>query len=178
MACNNSAVIDVLVENKEIPSFIRDSKDFDHSSVSSLDSTFVSGYAPFSPQPSLGLNFQPASLDSFNSLQEKISELKIHDDRDLCVTVDNPQKVCDTLETYVAFRVTTKTSRVEFEANEYIVRRRYNDFVWLRQKLTENHPFCIIPVGVAIVFMFCGGHDIRPKEVCPKKAFFINRGAE
>lgn len=48
MACNNnSAVIDVLVENKEIPSFIRDSKDFDHSNASSLDSSsFVSGYAP------------------------------------------------------------------------------------------------------------------------------------
>lgn len=163
MACNNSAVIDVLVENKEIPSFMRDSKDLDHSSVSN---TFVSGYAPFLSQPLLKLHFQPASLDSFNSLQEKISELKIHDQRDLCVSVDNPQKVCDTLETYVAFRVTTKTSRGEFEANEFIVRRRYNDFVWLRQKLTENHPFCIIPVGVAIVLQ--GSRHLPEKSIFHK----------
>lgn len=46
MACNNSAVLDVLVENKEIPSIIRDCKDFEHSSASTMDNSFVSDNAP------------------------------------------------------------------------------------------------------------------------------------
>lgn len=48
MACNNSAVIDVVVENKEIPSLIRDTKDHDNSIASSLDrNSSVSDYASF-----------------------------------------------------------------------------------------------------------------------------------
>lgn len=77
---------------------------------------------------------------------ENLSELNIDDDSDLCVKVDSPQKILDTLETYITFRITTKVARIEFSENEYIVRRRYNDFVWLRQKLVEAHPFCIVPV--------------------------------
>lgn len=65
---------------------------------------------------------------------------------DLCVKIDNPQKHLDTLETYITFRLTTKVARIEFSENEYIVRRRYNDFIWLRQKLIESHPIHIIPV--------------------------------
>lgn len=64
---------------------------------------------------------------------------------DLCVKIDNPQKHLDTLETYITFRITTKVARIEFEDNEYIVRRRYNDFLWLRLKLIDCHPFCIVP---------------------------------
>lgn len=91
---------------------------------------------------------QPPSSKNLNTVQEveNLSELKIEDDSDLSVTVDNPQKVLDTLETYITFRIITKTARMEFAENEYIVRRRYNDFVWLRQKLADAHPFCIIPV--------------------------------
>lgn len=66
---------------------------------------------------------------------------------DLCVKIDNPQKHLETLETYITFRITTKVARIEFSDNEYIVRRRYNDFLWLRQKLIECHPFCIVPVS-------------------------------
>lgn len=39
MASNNSAVLDVLVENKDISSIVKDNKDFDRSSVCS-DSTY------------------------------------------------------------------------------------------------------------------------------------------
>lgn len=70
----------------------------------------------------------------------------MEENSDLCVKIDNPQKHLDTLETYITFRITTKVARIEFTDNEYVVRRRYNDFLWLRQKLIEQHPFCIIPV--------------------------------
>lgn len=41
-----------------------------------------------------------------------------------------------------------KSTRPEFEEGEYVVRRRYNDFIWLRQRLVESYPAHIIPVCV------------------------------
>lgn len=41
--------------------------------------------------------------------------------------------------------------RPEFEEGEYIVRRRYNDFIWLRQKLVEMYPTYIVPVRHFII---------------------------
>ncbi|XP_046614279.1 sorting nexin-30-like [Neodiprion virginianus] len=85
------------------------------------------------------------SIDSFSTLPEQeISDFPI-DSRDLQVKVDNPQKHLETLETFITFRVTTRTSRPEFEETEYVVRRRYNDFIWLRQKLVDTYPTHIIP---------------------------------
>lgn len=77
---------------------------------------------------------------------EILSELNVDENSDLCVKVDNPQKHLDTLETYITFRITTRVARIEFSDNEYVVRRRYNEFAWLRQKLVECHQFCIVPV--------------------------------
>lgn len=96
-------------------------------------------------------------MESFSTIQdvENLAELHIDENSDLCVKVDNPQKVLDTLETYITFRITTKVARIEFPENEYIVRRRYNDFLWLRQKLVESHPFCIIPVMIMYLSFIC-----------------------
>ncbi|XP_012288699.1 sorting nexin-30-like [Orussus abietinus] len=85
------------------------------------------------------------STDSFSTLPEHDSSDLQFDSRDLQIKVDNPQKHLETLETFVTFRVTTKTSRPEFSEREYIVRRRYNDFNWLRQKLVDSYPTHIIP---------------------------------
>ncbi|XP_069934099.1 sorting nexin-7 isoform X3 [Oryctolagus cuniculus] len=38
-----------------------------------------------------------------------------------------------------------KTSRGEFDSSEFEVRRRYQDFLWLKGKLEEAHPTLIIP---------------------------------
>ncbi|KAF4518509.1 hypothetical protein B566_EDAN009709 [Ephemera danica] len=67
------------------------------------------------------------------------------DTRDLQIRVDNPQKHLSTLETYITFRITTRTSRAEFDETEYVVRRRYNDFLWLREKLVHAYPNNLIP---------------------------------
>ncbi|XP_018575051.1 sorting nexin-30-like [Anoplophora glabripennis] len=134
MASNNSAVLDVLVENKEISSILKDTNDFDRSSIcsgSTYDNSLV----------------QSPSIESFSTIHdiENLSELNMDENSDLCVKIDNPQKHLETLETFITFRITTKVARIEFSDNEYVVRRRYNDFLWLRQKLLECHPFCIIP---------------------------------
>ncbi|KAJ8920098.1 hypothetical protein NQ315_011753 [Exocentrus adspersus] len=131
---NSSAVIDVLVENKEISSILRDNQQFDHSSIcsgSTYDNSLV----------------QSPSIESFSTIHdiENLSELNMDENSDLCVKIDNPQKHLETLETFITFRITTRVARIEFTENEYVVRRRYNDFLWLRQKLVECHPFCIVP---------------------------------
>lgn len=41
-----------------------------------------------------------------------------------------------------------QTTRSEFDSCEYEVRRRYQDFVWLRSRLEENHPTLIISVCI------------------------------
>ncbi|XP_002157161.1 sorting nexin-7 [Hydra vulgaris] len=64
------------------------------------------------------------------------------DSQDLIVRVDKPEKHT---EGYVSYCVTSKSTRQEYEAGEYQVRRRYQDFLWLRQKLFECHPTHIIP---------------------------------
>ncbi|XP_022917653.1 sorting nexin-7-like [Onthophagus taurus] len=137
MAGNNSAVLDVVTENKEISALLKQTKDNDVSTVSlSNASTLENSSLVQSP-----------SIESFSTIQdiENLSELNMEENSDLFVKIDNPQKHLDTLETYITFRITTKVARIEFSANEYVVRRRYNDFLWLRQKLNECHPFCIIP---------------------------------
>ncbi|XP_034085175.1 sorting nexin-30 isoform X2 [Gymnodraco acuticeps] len=96
----------------------------------------------------------PASTSSlFNRLQlDDDLEADVRDPyadstemRDLFVTVDDPKKHVSTMETYITYRVSTKTSRVEFDLPEYCVRRRYQDFDWLRIKLEDSQPTHLIP---------------------------------
>ena len=67
---------------------------------------------------------------------------------DLVVKIDSPEKHFDLLDTYITFRVTTKTTRPEFKTNNYCVKRRYNDFVWLRQNLVAEYPTHFVPVCI------------------------------
>ncbi|XP_044528045.1 sorting nexin-7 isoform X2 [Gracilinanus agilis] len=67
------------------------------------------------------------------------------DSKDLFITVDDPESHITTIETFITYRVTTKTSRGEFDSSEFEVRRRYQDFLWLKGKLEEAHPTLIIP---------------------------------
>ncbi|XP_076813432.1 sorting nexin-7-like [Clavelina lepadiformis] len=71
--------------------------------------------------------------------------IKKDDDDDLYVSVDDPDKHITTMETYITYRVMTKTTRSTFDECEFEVRRRYQDFVWLRENLIEDHPTFIIP---------------------------------
>lgn len=41
-----------------------------------------------------------------------------------------------------------QTSREEYSEMEHVVRRRYNDFVWLRQKLIDAFPTHVVPVSI------------------------------
>ncbi|KAI4871269.1 hypothetical protein NFI96_019796, partial [Prochilodus magdalenae] len=65
------------------------------------------------------------------------------DTKDIFITVDNPESHVTAIETFITYRVLTKTTRSEFDCSEYEVRRRYQDFFWLKSKLEEAHPTLI-----------------------------------
>lgn len=95
-------------------------------------------------------NGTPVDTSSPASSSSLLNRLQLDDDldgetRDLFVTVDDPKKHVSTMETYITYRVTTKTTRTEFDLPEYAVRRRYQDFDWLRNKLEDTQPTHIIP---------------------------------
>uniref|UniRef100_A0A8V0XWK9 Sorting nexin-30 n=1 Tax=Gallus gallus TaxID=9031 RepID=A0A8V0XWK9_CHICK len=95
-------------------------------------------------------NGTPVDTSSPASSSSLLNRLQLDDDldgetKDLFVTVDDPKKHVCTMETYITYRVTTKTTRAEFDLPEYSVRRRYQDFDWLRNKLEESQPTHLIP---------------------------------
>uniref|UniRef100_UPI00398E7062 sorting nexin-30 isoform X2 n=1 Tax=Pristiophorus japonicus TaxID=55135 RepID=UPI00398E7062 len=95
-------------------------------------------------------NGTPVETSSPASSSSLLNRLQLDDEldgetRDLFVTVDDPKKHVSAMETYITYRVSTKTTRNEFDLPEYTVRRRYQDFDWLRIKLEESQPTHLIP---------------------------------
>lgn len=118
----------------------------------------VTGTVGGDKEPGL-TNGAPVEASSPASAPPLLSKLRLDDDleadardpyaptetRDLFVTVDDPKKHVSTMETYITYRVSTKTTRIEFDLPEYCVRRRYQDFDWLRIKLEDSQPTHLIP---------------------------------
>ncbi|KAG9775762.1 cytochrome P450, partial [Aureobasidium melanogenum] len=62
------------------------------------------------------------------------------------VTVDSPLKENDgTKDAYVSYLVTTHTDFKTFQKTDFSVRRRFTDFVFLRQTLHRDYPACAVP---------------------------------
>ncbi|KIW83518.1 hypothetical protein Z517_02763 [Fonsecaea pedrosoi CBS 271.37] len=62
------------------------------------------------------------------------------------VTVDSPLKENDgTKDAYVSYQVTTHTDFKSFQKSDFSVRRRFTDFVFLRQTLHRDYQACAIP---------------------------------
>uniref|UniRef100_A0A673B4W5 Sorting nexin 7 n=1 Tax=Sphaeramia orbicularis TaxID=375764 RepID=A0A673B4W5_9TELE len=85
----------------------------------------------------------PSSLVNQYRLEEE-EEQPGADAKDFFITVDNPESHVTAIETFIMYRVVTKTTRSEFDSSEYEVRRRYQDFLWLRGRLEESHPTLIV----------------------------------
>ncbi|XP_062297725.1 sorting nexin-7 isoform X2 [Scomber scombrus] len=87
-----------------------------------------------------------------NSPSSMVNQYRLEEDeepqdaniKDLFITVDNPESHVTAIETFIMYRVVTKTTRSEFDSSEYEVRRRYQDFLWLRSRLEESHPTLIV----------------------------------
>lgn len=64
------------------------------------------------------------------------------------VPLSPPAKACCCYPSLTFFHpLILQSTRVEFDLPEYSVRRRYQDFDWLRNKLEESQPTHLIPVG-------------------------------
>ncbi|KAM8780185.1 sorting nexin-7 isoform 1-T1 [Rhynchonycteris naso] len=90
-------------------------------------------------------SFSPMMLTSPLSM---INHIKFEDEpdlKDLFIMVDDPESHVTTIETFITYRIVTKTSRGEFDSSEFEVRRRYQDFLWLKGRLEDAHPTLIIP---------------------------------
>ncbi|XP_041063721.1 sorting nexin-7 isoform X1 [Carcharodon carcharias] len=88
---------------------------------------------------SISMQTSPSSMINQHTLEDE------PDSKDIFVTVDDPENHVTAIETFVTYRITTKTTRSEFDSCEYEVRRRYQDFLWLKDKLEEAHSTLIVP---------------------------------
>ncbi|KAI8810240.1 hypothetical protein BJ742DRAFT_801127 [Cladochytrium replicatum] len=61
------------------------------------------------------------------------------------IVVGEPQKHGEGASAYVSYQVSTKTILESFRNPEMSVRRRFQDFDWLHQQLTEELPDAILP---------------------------------
>ncbi|XP_026147765.1 sorting nexin-7 [Mastacembelus armatus] len=86
----------------------------------------------------------PSSMINQYRLEEDTAEQQNGNTKDIFITVDDPESHVTAIETFIVYRVLTKTTRSEFDTSEYEVRRRYQDFLWLRSRLEESHPTLII----------------------------------
>uniref|UniRef100_A0A668T4L3 PX domain-containing protein n=1 Tax=Oreochromis aureus TaxID=47969 RepID=A0A668T4L3_OREAU len=92
-----------------------------------------------SPMPN-----SPSSMVNQYRLEDDDEGQEVANTKDIFVTVDHPESQVTAIETFVLYRVVTRTTRSDFDSSEYEVRRRYQDFVWLRSKLEEKHPTLIV----------------------------------
>ncbi|XP_048225923.1 sorting nexin 1 isoform X2 [Ricinus communis] len=63
----------------------------------------------------------------------------------LSVLVTDPVKLGNGVQSYISYRVITKTNFPEYQGPEKIVIRRYSDFVWLHDRLFEKYKGVFIP---------------------------------
>ena len=63
----------------------------------------------------------------------------------LTITVSDPKKESEGMNSYVSYKVNTATNREEFSYGQFGVIRRYSDFVWLADQLQKDVPGAIVP---------------------------------
>lgn len=61
------------------------------------------------------------------------------------VEVTDPEKHGDGLDAYCTYKVATWTTWKNFQSESFFVRRRYNDFDWLKNEINKKYPHLITP---------------------------------
>jgi hypothetical protein len=65
---------------------------------------------------------------------------------ELRISVSDPERHgTSAVNAFVDYKLHTTTDLPRFGARDFFVRRRYRDFVWLRERLCHAHPGCIVP---------------------------------
>lgn len=86
-----------------------------------------------------------ADESSKNSAEDKVEIIKEEEAESFEITVGDPIKVGELTNAHVMYTITTKTSSEFLTYPETTVTRRYSDFLWLYNRLLNNHPGYIIP---------------------------------
>nr|XP_054756130.1 sorting nexin-2-like [Lytechinus pictus] len=83
---------------------------------------------------------EPVETQKKSEMDEmEMAEEESGDKFDIEITITEPQKMGDGMSSYMAYKVTTKTSDPSFKKSEIGVMRRFSDFLGLHQKLVEKH---------------------------------------
>ncbi|EPQ56316.1 Vps5-domain-containing protein [Gloeophyllum trabeum ATCC 11539] len=61
------------------------------------------------------------------------------------ISVEDPQKVGDPIRGYTMYTVHTRTTSPMFSKPLFSVLRRYSDFLWLYETLSDNNPGVVVP---------------------------------
>ncbi|KIW02663.1 uncharacterized protein PV09_06100 [Verruconis gallopava] len=61
------------------------------------------------------------------------------------ITVGDPHKVGDLTSSHTEYQVYTKTTSKAYRNPEFVVSRRFRDFLWLYNQLHQNNPGIIVP---------------------------------
>lgn len=61
------------------------------------------------------------------------------------ITVEDPQKVGDPIRAYTMYTVHTRTTSPMYSQPSFSVLRRYSDFLWLYETLSNNNPGVVVP---------------------------------
>lgn len=65
--------------------------------------------------------------------------------RVLTITVSDPKKESEGMNSYVSYKVNTSTNLEQFSYGQFGVIRRYSDFAWLSDRLARDVPGAIVP---------------------------------
>ena len=77
------------------------------------------------------------------STNERREEVEVNEEQTQSY-VGEPKKHKSNLDSFITYLVTMQTYNDGVQINEINVRRRYNDFVWLKNLLDAKYPFNII----------------------------------
>ncbi|KAJ7066572.1 Vps5 C terminal like-domain-containing protein [Mycena amicta] len=61
------------------------------------------------------------------------------------ISVDDPQKVGDPIRPFTMYTVHTRTTSPLYKKSAFSVLRRYSDFLWIYETLSQNNPGVVVP---------------------------------
>uniref|UniRef100_A0A672IZU8 Sorting nexin 2 n=1 Tax=Salarias fasciatus TaxID=181472 RepID=A0A672IZU8_SALFA len=119
---------------------------------------------------------------SFDEVRPAIEEEEGGDSFDINISVSDPEKVGDGMNAYMAYKVTTKTSMSLFKQKEFVVKRRFSDFLGLHSKLASKylHVGYIVPPApeksiVGMTKVKVGKEDQSSNEFVEKRRSALER---
>ncbi|KAK5668383.1 Vacuolar protein sorting-associated protein vps5 [Batrachochytrium dendrobatidis] len=87
-------------------------------------------------------NEQNSSSDLLEKQEDSTSKQTLYS---FDINVTEPFKVGETLSSHIAYKIKTKTLSPDYRNPEFVVNRRFRDFLWLYNQLVDKYPGVIVP---------------------------------